>query len=175
MWDSVVYVNSKGKAELVTFGQVALQEHTPTAIGNYTAIVSRYNEEMMRAITQFLEKVNYRGFANVDMKYDKRDGTFKVFEINVRQGRSSYYATQMGHNLAKYLVDDVIHNKEKELTLAYEEALFSVVPKYILKKYVTNEKMNQEIRELIKKKKLANPLFYREDKSFKRKLYLLAR
>lgn len=175
MWDSVVYVNSKGKAELVTFGQVALQEHTPTAIGNYTAIVSRYNEKMMRAITQFLEKVNYRGFANVDMKYDKRDGTFKVFEINVRQGRSSYYATQMGHNLAKYLVDDVIHNKEKELTLAYEEALFSVVPKYILKKYVTNEKMNQEIRELIKKKKLANPLFYKEDKSFKRKLYLLAR
>src|SRR5699024_4822263 len=34
MWDSVLYLNSKSKTELVTFGQVVLQEHTATAIGN---------------------------------------------------------------------------------------------------------------------------------------------
>ena len=38
MWDSVFYMSSKGKAQLGTFAQVVLQEHTVTAIGNYTAL-----------------------------------------------------------------------------------------------------------------------------------------
>jgi len=175
IWDSVLYVNTKGKAELVTFGQVALQEHEATAIGNYTAIVSRYNEEMMTKLKDFLERVGYHGFANVDMKYDQRDGKLKVFEVNVRQGRSSYYATQMGHNLARYLVEDVIQGKEKDLVYAYEEVLFTIVPKYILKKYVTNPEMNEEVRRLIKEKKVENPLFYSKDRSPLRLPYLLVR
>lgn len=175
IWDSVLYVNSKGKAELVTFGQVALQEHEATAIGNYTAIVSRYDEEMMDKLKHFLESINYRGFANVDLKYDERDEQFKLFEVNVRQGRSSYYATQMGHNLARYLIDDIIYNRTKDCTFAYKEVLFSIVPKYILKEYVKNEEMNSEVRRLIKDNKWGNPLFYKKDRSLLRKFYLLVR
>lgn len=175
IWDSVLYVNSKGKAELVTFGQVALQEHEATAIGNYTAIVSRYNEEMMEKLKDFLESINYRGFANVDLKYDARDEQFKLFEVNVRQGRSSYYATQMGHNLARYLIDDIIYNRTKECTFAYKEVLFTIVPKYVLKEYVKNEEMNSEVKRLIKENKWGNPLFYKKDRSFMRKFYLLVR
>ena len=103
MWDSVVYVSSKGETQLVTFAQVALQEHTKTAIGNYTALITRYNEEVMTKLRGFLEAVGYRGFGNFDLKYDERDGKFKVFEVNIRQGRSSYYMTAMGHNMARYL------------------------------------------------------------------------
>src|SRR5690625_6811091 len=73
------------------------------------------------------------------MKYDERDGKFKVFEVNVRQVRSSYYMTQCGHNMAKYFVDDLIHNKNKELTYLSCEQVFSVVPKGVLKKYVSNK------------------------------------
>lgn len=175
IWDSVLYVNSKGKTELVSFGQVALQEHEVTAIGNYTSIVSRFNKEMMETLEQFLESINYRGFANVDLKYDQRDGEFKIFEVNVRQGRSSYYVTLMGHNLAKFLIDDIIEGKEKETVYADKKVLFSIVPKYILKKYVTNKQLNQEVRELIKENKLGNPLFYSGDSSLLRKLYLFVR
>ncbi|OCS91369.1 carboxylate--amine ligase [Caryophanon latum] len=175
MWDSVVYMSSKGKPQLVSFGQVVLQEHTVTAIGNYTAVISRYNEDMMKKLVGFLEAVGYVGFANFDLKYDERDGKFKVFEVNIRQGRSSYYVTALGHNMARYFVDDLIGNKVKDCTYLDGEVLFSVVPKIVLKKFVDDPQVKQDIQRLIKQKKLVNPLFYKKDKHFKRKLYLAMR
>lgn len=175
MWDSVFYVNSKGKSELITFGQVVLQEHTMTAIGNYTAVITRYNEEMMLKLKGFLEALNYVGYANFDLKYDHRDKKFKVFEVNIRQGRSSYYITSCGHNLAKNFVDDLIYGVEKPLTLLDEKFLFTVVPKIVLRKFVDNAKVRKEIDQLLRAGKYANPLFYKRDKSFKRKFYLFMR
>lgn len=175
MWDSVFYMSSKGKAQLSTLAQVVLQEHTVTAIGNYTALITRYNEELMKKLQHFLEAVGYVGFANFDLKYDERDGKFKVFEVNIRQGRSSYYTTALGHNMARYFVDDVIYQKEKPLTLLNEHYLFTVVPKIVLKKFVENEQIQQEVSTLLKEGKWGNPLFYKQDKHFKRKLYLVAR
>lgn len=175
MWDSVFYVNSRGKSELITFAQVVLQEHTVTAIGNYTALITRFNEEMMMKLKGFLEAINYVGYANFDLKYDERDGKFKVFEVNIRQGRSSYYITACGHNMAKYFVDDLIFNKEKKLTLLDEPFLFTVVPKLVLRKFVSNKEIRNEVNGLIRKGKYVNPLFYKKDHSFKRKLYLFVR
>lgn len=175
MWDAVYYGNSKGKAELITFAQVILQEHTVTAIGNYTAVITRYNHEIMEKLVRFLEDLHYVGFANFDLKYDKRDGKFKVFEVNIRQGRSSYYVTFCGHNMAKYLVDDLIYGKEKELTYLNEHFLFTVVPKYVLKNFVDDPEIRKEVRDLIKKGKYGNPLFYKSDTHLKRKFYLVAR
>ncbi|SDM75193.1 D-aspartate ligase [Psychrobacillus sp. OK028] len=175
MWDSVFYMSSKGKAQLSTLAQVVLQEHTVTAIGNYTALITRYNEELMKKLQHFLEAIGYVGFANFDLKFDERDGKFKVFEVNIRQGRSSYYTTALGHNMARYFVDDVIYQKEKSLTLLNEHYLFTVVPKIVLKKFVENKEIQQEVRTLLNAGKWGNPLFYKQDKHFKRKLYLVAR
>ncbi|QTD42915.1 carboxylate--amine ligase [Sporosarcina sp. Te-1] len=175
MWDSVFYINSKGNTELITFGQVVLQEHTLTAIGNYTSVITRYNEEMMLKLKGFLEALDYVGYANFDLKYDHRDGKFKVFEVNIRQGRSSYYITSCGHNLARNFVDDLIYGKTKPLTLLKEKFLFTVVPKIVLRKFVNNPNVRDEIKELLRQGKYANPLFYKHDKSFKRKLYLFMR
>lgn len=175
MWDSVVYVNSKGETQLVSFAQVVLQEHTKTAIGNYTALISRYNEEVMSKLRGFLEAVGYRGYGNFDLKYDERDGKFKIFEVNIRQGRSSYYITPMGHNMARYFVDDLIYNKSQPCAYLKGEVLFSVVPKIVLKKFVKDPEVQKEIRSLIRRKKLVNPLFYKKDNMFKRKVYLFLR
>ena len=175
MWDSVFYMNSHGQAELITFAQVVLQEHTTTAIGNYTAVITRFNEPMMLKLKGFLESLNYVGYANFDLKFDERDGKFKVFEVNIRQGRSSYYITDCGHNMAKYFVDDLIYNKQKPLTLLDKSFLFTVVPKIVLKKFVTNQAVRTDVIRLLKEKKFGNPLFYKKDKHFKRKLYLFAR
>lgn len=175
MWDSVFYVNSNGQSELITFAQVVLQEPTVTAIGNYTAIITRYNEELMMKLKGFLEAINYVGYANFDLKYDHRDGKFKVFEVNIRQGRSSYYITDCGHNMAKYFVDDLIHGEQKPLTLLNKPFLFTVVPKIVLRKFVKNKAVLRDVKSLLRAKKYGNPLFYKKDRSFKRKIYLLLR
>lgn len=176
IWDSVLYLNTAGRAEFVNFGQVVLQEHEASAIGNYTAIVSRFDAEVMSRLKDFLEAVGYTGFANVDLKFDSRDGEFKVLEVNIRQGRSSWYATAQGHNLAGYLVEDLICGRQnRECAFVDEELLFTVVPKYILRHYVTEPSVHADVTRLIRQKKVHNPLYYRGDRSLLRRAWLAVR
>ena len=130
---------------------------------------------LSRGLGDVYKRQGYTGFANFDLKYDERDGKFKVFEINIRQGRSSYYVTRLGENMARYLVDDCVYHQDKPIKYAQGEYLFSVVPKKVLREHVENPDIQKEVQALIQANKWGNPLFYKKDKSFKRKLYLVAR
>ncbi len=175
MFDSVFYMGKDGKAKLISFAQVLLQEHAPTAIGNYTALTTRYDEAFMMKLKNFMEAIHFVGFGNFDIKRDPRDGKYKIFEVNIRQGRSSYYVTATGHNLMKYLVDDLIYDKPQELTLVKEPMMLTVVPVGVVKKYVAGEEYRKEVIQLAKEGRVVNPLIYKGDKNFKRKLYMLVR
>ena len=180
LFDSIFYIAKNGKAQIATFAQIGLQERTPTGIGNCTVLVNGYDEhgykeELIYKLKEFLEKIGYHGFAEFDMKYDSRDGKYKVLEINPRQSRSGYYVSACGYNLIQYLIDDLIYNKEKEFKLIKEKLVLSFVPKKIINKYIENNKLKDEIRKIIKNKKMVNPLKYSRDSNFKRTLYLLYR
>ncbi len=175
MWDAVYYGDRHRNAQLISFGQVVLQEPTTTGVGNYTALIVRQNKEMMDKLVRFMEDIGYKGFANFDIKYDPRDGTYKLFEVNIRQGRSSYYLTQSGYNIAKIIVDDVIYKKDKEFHYVKGDHIFAVIPKGVLKRYVSNPKIAEEVRQLIKDGKYKNPIFYKPDKGLKRKFLMLLR
>jgi len=180
MWDSVYYGNRNGKQQLVSLGQVVLQEPTTTGVGNYTALIVRDKEkpehkEIMDKLAYFMEQIDYKGFANFDLKYDERDGKFKAFEVNIRQGRSSYYLTQCGYNIAKVIVDDVIYHKEKEFEYVEGENLFAVVPKAIIKKYTADPKIKEEAKDLIARGKYNSPIFYKADKGLKRRAFMMLR
>ena len=109
------YSDQNGKVKMMCLGHVLLEEHTPKGIGNHAAIITEYDEEVMTKFKNFLESINYTGFSNFDIKYDTRDNSYKVFEINLRQGRSNYYVTGSGNNIAEYVVKDRVENKELEL------------------------------------------------------------
>lgn len=175
MWDAVYYANQHGKGELITFAQVVLQEHTKTGVGNYTALIVRENKKIMNQLVSFMEALNYTGFANFDIKYDARDKKYKVFEVNVRQGRSSYYATQCGQNLAQFFVEDLLDDKEKPLHYLNKHFLFTVVPIRVLKEHVHDAKISNEITALVAEGNVGNPLFYSADKSLKRTFFMLLR
>ena len=180
LFDCVFYVNTKGNAELATFAQIGLQEHSPSAIGNCTVLMNGYNafggtDETVAELKKFLESIDYRGFAEFDLKYDRRDKTFKVMEINPRQARSSYYICALGHNLVKLLVDDVFEGEIHEFELLKDEVLLSMVPKSVLKKYVLNDDYKKEALKLWRAHKRVDPLKYKGEKSFKHRFYLILR
>lgn len=166
------YVGTDGKVKLMALGHPLLEEHTPQGIGNYVAIINTYDEELLNQFQSFLENIGYKGFANFDMKLDMRDGKYKLFENNIRQGRSSFFVTASGYNLAKWLVDDVVYQKEMPLTIAKDKHLWIQVPKGIVYKYVKDEAYKKEVRDLIKQGKCTNSLFYNKDMSIKRYIKL---
>ncbi|AYG01354.1 carboxylate--amine ligase [Lactococcus allomyrinae] len=165
------YVDKNHKVRMMCLGHPLLEDPSPKAIGNYVAILPDYNEKVYQQIQDFLEKIEYTGFANFDMKYDPRDGEYKLFEINLRQGRSSFYVTLNGYNLTRYLVADRIFNEPfAETVYGKGTKLWLGVPKKVLLTYV-NSSFKAEIRQFIKSKNYGTTLFYAKDNSPKR--YLL--
>lgn len=181
LFDSVVYVDKNSKCKVISFAQIGMQERTKSMVGNAALLINGFNtfdgntEKQINNIISFIEKIGYMGFAEIDMKYDYRDKTFKVLEINARQGRCSYYLTPLGCNLIKIMVDDVIKNKDIEKKVLTEKVLLTFVPKGIIKKYCTNKKLKKEALKLWKKGNFVKPMDCKLDKNFKRFLMLRKR
>ena len=116
---------------MLCLGHVLLEEHTPHGLGNHALIITEPNEALVMKVKALLEDLKYVGFSNFDIKYDTRDGKYKFFEINTRQGRSNFYVTGSGFNLAKYIVEEYIYHKDLPLEIAKEEHLWTVVPKRV--------------------------------------------
>ena len=179
LFDSVVYVNSKKKVEFISFAQIGLQERTKSMVGNAAVLINGFNTtkgnvlNQVENIKKFMENIDYYGFAEVDMKYDARDNTFKVLEINARQGRCSYYVSALGKNLVKVIVDDCLFNKQKEYEFLDKQVLLSFVPKGIVKKYISNKEFKNKALKMWKK--VIKPMDCPKDKNFKRFLMLRKR
>ena len=179
LFDSVVYVGRDGLVKTISFAQIGLQERTRSMVGNAATLINGFNTflgdttKMKESIKSFMEKLGMNGFFEVDMKYDKKSNTFKVLEINARQGRSSYYITPLGVNLVKTLVDDLIFAKELSFKELNDKVLLSFVPKRIVKKYCLNEDFKKEAMRLWHAK--VSPMECPLDKNFKRFLMMKKR
>lgn len=172
------YVDKNHKVKMMCLGHPLLEDPAPGAIGNYVAILPEYNAQIYDQIKRFLESVNYTGYADFDMKWDSRDNTYKLFEINLRQGRSSFYVTLNGYNLAKWLVDDyVLDNlKDKDTVYANQDKnnyqLWLGVPKKVFEKYAKNNQDKKEAQKLISQGQVGNTFWYKKDENFMRWLLM---
>ena len=106
------YCDGRGKVRMLSLGKPILEDPTPIYIGNYAAIRDASAPEAAKELITFLEAIGYTGMANADFKFDRRDGRYKVFEVNLRQGRASNYTMLSGCNLAIALVNDFVEQKE---------------------------------------------------------------
>ncbi len=167
------YSDQNGKVKLMALGHVLLEEHTPHGLGNHSVIINDYNEKLMDKIKSFLENIGYVGFSNFDIKYDIRDNEYKVFEINVRQGRSNYYVTAAGDNIARYVVEDFVYGRELEYKVTKNKILLLMVPRAVAFMYVASNELKQQMRDLIKQGNVVNPVFYKGDYGLKRLYGLL--
>ena len=176
LFDAVVYVGKDKKAKLASFAQIGLQEHSPKMIGNAAVLINGYCQfggvdEQIVKMVKFVEDIGYQGFAEFDMKYDEREGKYKVMEINARQGRCSYYITPCGYNLIEVLYRDLILGEDIEFSKVQKIQLETFVPKSVAKKYIVNDEFKKKALSLWKGR--VYPLAYKKDNGIMRKLLIM--
>lgn len=162
------YVGQDGKAKLLAVGNPILEEHSPEGIGRYVAIMTAYNPTLMENVKTFLEAIQFHGFATFDMKYDERDGHYKLLSIELHNELSNYYVTASGYNLMQYVADDYVRGSKQPLTYVQNKHLWTIVPNGVLFKYVQNEQLIIEAKSLIRQGMATDSIFNYKDMNAKR-------
>ena len=158
------FSDENGKVRAMCLGHTMVEEHTPHGLGNHAAIVSEDTTSLplVENIRKMLEACRYTGFSNFDIKYDSRDGKYKLFEINCRQGRSNYYVTGAGYNIAKLLVEDRIEHRELPFVITKNHALWRMVPKKVAFKFIPKA-YHPQMKALIRAGASTHSLEYHRD------------
>ena len=157
------FSDANGDIRVWASGRVLLEDHMPTAIGNPVCIYLERIDELAAQAQKFLKRVGYRGFANFDAKYDPRDGSYRFFEVNTRPGRNSFYMTVGGVNFVTLLVEEFVLCRPVERRVADAEGMFTVVPRQVVSRTVSDPVMRRRALHLYDTGKAQNPLFFKED------------
>ncbi len=162
------YVDHNHKVTFMALGQIVLEDKAPGSFGDYDAIIPTYDQQLFDRMQAFLESIDYVGYANFDLKYNKKTGTYKLFEINIRQGRSHTFVTLGGMNITKYLVEDVIYHRSRQIEYLKADYLWAIVPKRIVMHYTKDPEIRKKCRQYYKEGKVRNIMYFKEDLSFRR-------
>ena len=171
------FSDKKGKVRAMCLGHTMVEEHTPKGLGNHAAIVTEPVSSLpcAEAIKNMLEAIGYTGFSNFDLKFTGKEGDFRCFEINLRQGRSNYYVTSCGMNIARLACekwdddgDDCVMNENMHF--------WHHVPSSVAYEYTEDKELVAMAKRLAKEGKSSCSLIYKYDLKLnpKRALYVYA-
>lgn len=163
IWSLTTYSDRSCDVKAVSGGRVALQDHSPARIGNPSCILIQREEQLVEDAKRFCAHVGYRGFANFDAKYDERDGLFKFFEVNVRPGANTWYMALGGVNFARLIVEDWVLGLELPYREAYDEGLYTLVPKRVVRDFVRDDALRARALDLFDRGLAASPFDYAPD------------
>lgn len=83
------------------------QRQFPTGFGVGSLMVSERRQDLIDITLPLLDRLRYRGIASIEFKLDKRDGKFKIIEINPRFWQQNIQAAVAGVNFAELYWRDV--------------------------------------------------------------------
>ena len=171
------FSDKKGKVRAMCLGHTMIEEHTPKGLGNHAAIVTEPVSSLpcAEAIKNMLEDIGYTGFSNFDLKFTGAEGDFRCFEINLRQGRSNYYVTSCGMNIAR-LACEKWEDEGDDCVMNENTHFWHHVPASVAYEYTEDKELVKKAKELAKAGKESCSLLYKHDLRFnpKRAFYVYA-
>ncbi|MEE1115048.1 MAG: ATP-grasp domain-containing protein [Eubacterium sp.] len=161
------FSDAKGKVRAVCLGHTMIEEHTPQGLGNHAAIVTEdaHSLPMVEKIIAMLEDIGYTGFSNFDIKRDGDSDNYYAFEINLRQGRSNYYVTGAGINIAKLVVEK-FNDPGDDVNICTDQTYWHLVPSDVAFKYCEDKELVETARRLEKEGKSTCSVLYSADTRF---------
>lgn len=158
------FSDENGKVRAMCLGHTMVEEHTPHGLGNHAAIVSEDTASLplVENIRKMLEACHYTGFSNFDIKYSGIPGDYRVFEINLRQGRSNYYVTATGMNIARLVVEKW-NDGGTDCVLNKNEVFWHHVPAQVAFTYTEDKDLVARAKALKAQGKEACSLLYKPD------------
>ncbi len=143
MYTYDAYVNQDGKvSHWVTCNKF---RQLPINYGASSFTIQKYVPELHTLGAPFLEKMGWRGFAEIEFKKDAKDGQFYVIEINVRTTTLNsmleksgvnfpyvQYAEMTGHPLENHFV-----NQDTNIAFWFEYEDLLAIREYIRQKQLT--------------------------------------
>ena len=165
-----VYCDQNSDLKLISAGQIILDDPNPVMRGNYVAIGKIKDKsnlvKILENIKRFLKEEKYTGLANFDFKLDEKDSILKAFEVNLRQGRSSYFSVISGANFARAIVNDML-GKNEDIIVGKEDFLWLNTDKKSFFRYI-EENHSNHLKKYMDIPVIKNTLDYEHDRSDKR-------
>jgi D-aspartate ligase len=157
------FSDDEGNLRVSCMGQVVLQDHAPSAIGNPVVIRDARVESVVEQAARFLKHVGYHGFANFDVKYDPRDGSYRFFEVNTRPGRNTFYLSLAGVPFVSLFVEDYVLGHQIPVTVAGDPFLYACVPPAVVRRTVKDPALRDDVLARYRSGMAQFPLFYDAD------------
>ena len=137
-------------------------------IGNFVAKIDSDEKILYDYGKQIVESLGIYGLFNIDFKKDTRTGKFYAFEVNLRQGRSHYFATLNGVNTSKLAIEDRIFGREEEILGHKAFSYYNLDLNQTIENLEDGFKHDFQSED--RKTNTENPLVYKKDWNFKRKI-----
>lgn len=157
------YVDRAGCMRAFGAAQTLLEDHSPTMRGNSVAMITRDLPEVREKCNALISKLGYTGFGEIDAKLNSHTGEWVFFELNPRAGRNSYYLVAGGVNPMRVMVEDLVDGRRGKLAVAADPALYTLVPKGLIYRYIADRALLSEIRDLVSKGRIFDPQRYSRD------------
>jgi len=114
LYNYLSYIDCNG----LVLAEVSMQKMRQHPPGFGMARVSRtvpMNQEIKRLALKLLKRFSYRGFSSVEFKFDERDNTFKLMEINVRSELQERLFLAAGINFPYITYLDLVEGTKRVL------------------------------------------------------------
>lgn len=172
LYTCTTYSTQKGIVKGVSVG-CKLSQY-PEEAGTITSGLIKYDEEVESLTKKIIEYKKFFGIANTEFKYDARDNSYKLIEVNARPGMWNYSSILSGVNLIEKMIDDIVFNKEITFTRGMKSLIWTRISKGEIFKFIEGTENADDVKELFRKKEVYDPLVNIEEGiGFKSQVILL--